>query len=116
MNQVHGLYIRSLHHLASAFMAKFAWRCARPRNKVEIHLDAHVVTHRRVVEAEQQPPRGQKGAASLTSAMLPTSFLNRLGWFHPTLLQVGDWDLCIRALLRADAVFNIPQVLTEMRH
>ena len=52
----------------------------------------------------------------LTSAVIPTAFLNRLGWFHPALLQVGDWDLWIRALLRADAVVNIPEVFTEMRH
>jgi len=26
----------------------------------------------------------------LTSAVIPTTFLNRLDWFHPTLLQVGD--------------------------
>lgn len=52
----------------------------------------------------------------VTSAMLPTRFLDELGWFHPTLLHVGDWDLWIRALVRAEAVYSLPQMFTEARY
>lgn len=58
----------------------------------------------------------QGNCVCLASAVIPTAFLNSLGWFHPTLLQVGDWDLWIRTLLRADDVAYIPEVLTEARN
>ena len=53
---------------------------------------------------------------ALPSAVIPTAFLHRLGWFHPAMLQASDWDLWIRALFRADAVEYITEVLTDVRY